>query len=460
MNPQPACILQGADSWSVGMARSDGEHADIDIVPLDIAVDASPDAIAQAVATVVASTGDEPQRVVLALDAVACLTAALDVEPLPRRERRQAMVYMLEEHLPLAAEDYVADFVEQEGHGQRTGPILGIASDLTPLTALIEALEHRGIQVEHICPQILLALQGLQDPPPSDGLVLWRDDERVNLLRLRAGRPIQWRLPAASAKDLRFHVAMEAAADGHVEQVLAVGLDDALCDAVQQAGNFQITRAETPLRVAAAHAARRILRGDVRPLVDLRRDQLAGGGRFARLRRPLTAAAASAALCVIVLTAALFGKSHQYAQLVDEQRSRQHALFSELRPAQQMPVNVHARLVSELRQLRDLRGNQTTIPQAPSALPLLNSMLMHLPVDLRFRLLEISIDDGRLYLEGQVRTPADAERLAAAIADGGGFTLDAPRTQKLADQGFGFTLNGQATPIVHADTTTGRNAQP
>jgi hypothetical protein len=54
--------------------------------------------------------------------------------------------------------------------------------------------------------------------------------------------------------------------------------------------------------------------------------------------------------------------------------------------------------------------------------------------------LELRLDGGRLYLDGQVRHHTDADRIAAGLRQRGGLTVDPPRTQNLRDAGVGFTL--------------------
>ncbi len=72
----------------------------------------------------------------------------------------------------------------------------------------------------------------------------------------------------------------------------------------------------------------------------------------------------------------------------------------------------------------------------------LENVLQHLPSELRFRLPEIRIEQNRLTLGGEVRSNADADQIAAALRSHG-FTVDPPRTQRLADKGFGVRLQAE-----------------
>ena len=61
---------------------------------------------------------------------------------------------------------------------------------------------------------------------------------------------------------------------------------------------------------------------------------------------------------------------------------------------------------------------------------------------MRFRLPEIRIEQDRVTLGGEVRSNADADKIATALRTHG-FTVNPPRTQRLADKGFGVRLQAR-----------------
>jgi hypothetical protein len=72
-------------------------------------------------------------------------------------------------------------------------------------------------------------------------------------------------------------------------------------------------------------------------------------------------------------------------------------------------------------------------------------MLAALPSDRRFRLLEIRIEDGRLYLDGEVREHSDAEALSQLLRSQG-IDVPAPRTQRLDDRRVSLRITGTLAP--------------
>src|SRR5262249_52682051 len=115
---------------------------------------ASPTERAQAI-----SAAAKAQQVLLALPATMCLPAPISLEGISPRDRR-AMAFRLEEQLPVAAEEFVCDFMVQ---GKSA---LAVAAIHAPIRQLIDALESEGISVTSIVPTALLAAKS------ADGTVL------------------------------------------------------------------------------------------------------------------------------------------------------------------------------------------------------------------------------------------------------------------------------------------------
>src|SRR5258708_9296196 len=113
---------------------------------------------------------------------------------------RRAMIYRLEEKLPIGAEDVVADFVPA---GPADEQVLGVCAQKAALAPLVEALEENGVTVGAICPASLLALQQLlsNGALAAQGLpdaVLWPSE----LFILRNGKLHGWSIIADEPKPL------------------------------------------------------------------------------------------------------------------------------------------------------------------------------------------------------------------------------------------------------------------
>lgn len=394
------------------------------------------------------------RSVVLAPTGRQVYPAAISAENLPRRQRRQGMLYRLEEHLPIDAEAFTADLLPVRGD-----TTLGVAIATAPTAELLDALARVGVEVMAIVPAGLLAawqwIQADRDRArQTDWLLLdapgLGDD--VEILRLAAGRPAMW---------------YTAPAD--VEPIVRTLRADRLCRSQEQpetlatVGCFAGHEAESIARAAglepadtdespeplelAARAAADCLAGRSAGWVDLRTGDLAPAGLLARSGRWVQIAAAMAILLLGALAGGLYWRSIQYDRVVREARGEQVRLFMEAHPGQPAPPDVRLRLESDLRRLAGVRGAAQSVPARPNALLDLRRVLVALPETMRLRILELRLERGRLLLEGQVRTHSDAEAIRARL-DELGLVVTAPRTEHLAGGGVGFTLTGRVADVA------------
>jgi len=92
--------------------------------------------------------------------------------------------------------------------------------------------------------------------------------------------------------------------------------------------------------------------------------------------------------------------------------------------------------------LRDLRGDDIDIPKHVSSIVLIEKLLRSLPPDLRYRILEIRVEQGGLYLVGHVREHADADRIADELRKIS-MIVDPPSTHRLPQQGVEFRISAR-----------------
>src|SRR5690606_24179347 len=128
-------------------------------------------------------------HVVLSIPSRHCLSAWIDIQGLPRRDREQTLIYRLEAELPIAAEDIVADFVESQGGA------LGVALPFQVITPWIAGLEAAGMQIDHLVPHAMLLLSGLPakliPQEPVNMLLVQHHD--LDLIQLAKHGPVSWR---------------------------------------------------------------------------------------------------------------------------------------------------------------------------------------------------------------------------------------------------------------------------
>jgi hypothetical protein len=450
-------IFAAADNWRIGIAGPGG--ASVSDVP--IAAGASPDDIAGAVADALDATAGPGKRagVMLALPADRCLCASVRVDDLPARDRRLAMLYRLEEKLPLPAEDVVADFIPA---GAAT--TLGVCVETAYARPLVEALESHGMSIDAICPASLLALQrrlldAAHRGEPAPDAVVWSSGGRVELFVLRGGVVRGWSVFSDDPQDLRLNLGLEPLTDGGPARVHAIGLSDPSHRAIGSLPGVElIAPGPAAIDADATLMAADVLAGRAQPWVNLRRDALAERDRLRSVRTPILFAAAAAILCVACISGGMLWRAARYDRLAARYTAEQQQTFQHVFPSQPIPPDVRSRLASEERALRAISGTggvggvgdpasaDAPPPEAPG-LVVLRDLLAGLPADLRYRVLEARLDGGRFTLEGQVNAHGDADTIASALRAHKGLTVEPPRTEQLPESASGekavaFTISG------------------
>lgn len=88
----------------------------------------------------------ERAAVCLGLPSAKTLLAGIECGNLPRKDRRTAMLYRLEEQLPLDVESLTVDFLPQAG-----GRALGIAVETSYVQGILRRLAEAGIEPHSAC---------------------------------------------------------------------------------------------------------------------------------------------------------------------------------------------------------------------------------------------------------------------------------------------------------------------
>lgn len=419
-----------------------------------------PDVVAGASAVAAAlqehDYGGEP--ILLALPASWCLSASLSTQGLERSGRRRALEFQLEEHLPLAAEDLVADFIDQPGE-----KALAVACELARLRPLIEALQSAGVSVGHACPAALLAAE--VSGSAADAVLIEGADGQ-QLVELQQGRPAQWWWFADDAPALRRRLmtwADEQHAAGAAARLMRLTADEQSDDpAVQLPQRVQVNAPTQQWQDAAARRGARILDGSASPWIEFRRDSLAAPGRWEVYRHPAAALLVAAVIAFISVFTTAWYRAAEYRELADAHQDAQIALFKQALPEQRVPATgVKQRLASEYRQLAGVGGHADEALAADelrpvSALYQMWQVLDALPEDVRYRIVDLDVRPDRVRVDGQARSHGDAERLAVALRATGRYEVDAPKTQALREEGVSFVFQARRRSGDTADDGTAR----
>jgi hypothetical protein len=92
------------------------------------------------------------------------------------------------------------------------------------------------------------------------------------------------------------------------------------------------------------------------------------------------------------------------------------------------------------------------VPERASALEVLRRVATCLPSAVRLRLIELRIESGDVFLDGQAPSHTEAELVSRGLR-GGGFDAAAPRTESLTSGGVSFRI--YAKPAAQAGALDG-----
>jgi type II secretory pathway component PulL len=420
----PFVIFAGERAWKIA---SGGAVDEVRIDP-----EATTNDVAAAVAAKLRERGYQGEGVVLALPSAWCLSAGISLEGLSAADRA-AMAFRLEEKLPLAAENFTADFIEQ---GDRA---LGVCVANDRASPLVEALEKSGVVVQSVSPAGILALQQLGNG--AAGLLVWAEGDRTNVFATEGGLGLAW---ALASNDAELKVAVN---------LLALEMDGdggAVVDIARERN--------LDLYTAAARTAGAVLTGGARPWVELRRGAMAVEDPLRVVRRRINAALAAAVALCLVLTGVFFYRAHRDDRVAQDYETALAERFKQEFPGWAAPVNVRATVEAELRKL-NLAGSSALPPEAQeSALRVLHDVLSKIPAESKISFDRLAFNDTSVELEGRSMKYEDVDGVIAA-AKAAGMEVPPPQMRKLADNSWGFAVHGSKA-IGTAALTSSSEGRP
>lgn len=398
-----------------------------------------------AVKAALSELGYRKGGVCLALPSRRILSARIDCRELPRNRRRQAMLSLLEEELPLDIESMTADFLPPVAGGS-----LGVAVESAGIKGMIGKLEAAGVEVPAVCPSALLALWEACQGDLSCDYVLIAGDSGVDVFRMKQGLPAAWYTVANGLPEVAECVAADLLADP-IEAPRAtaciLGKVPWAPQALGAAPGLTIAqhRDEPPLAMAA-RAAGHALDQRQAGWVNLRRQDLAMANPWAPVKGYVRSALALGVLAMVVLAAAMVTLGQKYQAAADEAYQQEAAAYRKLNPLRPVPAGLNRRLRSDLMRLTALSGGTGQAPTRFNALDAMERIVAALPPDVRLRVLEMRVGPGDVLIEGQTRAHADAEAVTRALLAAGA-AMEPPRTENLATGGVSFTLAGKPPAV-------------
>lgn len=419
--------------------RADGESR-----VLDVATGSKGSAvqIATDVSAALRAAGHAGEPVLLAVPSSWCFSASVETADLPKNDRK-AMLYRLEEKLPLAAEGMVADFVARAG-----GKAVGVCARLEVLRPIVEALEAAQVPVQSVTPAALLVGQHLLSANnASVELLLCQDGggpEGIDAIATESETLVNWAVTPPDVSDLQLHLGFLSMTLPAVPKLSGCGLERGFVESVERALSVRVPVAEAPAWEVAVLAGAEVLHGGRRPWVEFRRGPLAIRDALRLHRKPLNAALAAAVLLAMSVAAILLVRAQRYAAVEASANQEMADAFREQFPGWEVPGNVRLIVESEHRKAAAAsRGAGTDDRRARSALKTFLDLLGRLPAEGRIAISRMSFEEGAFELEGQVRSYEQLDGIAAA-ARKSGMEVAAPESHKNAAGFWDFTLRGTA----------------
>ncbi|MDB5324090.1 MAG: hypothetical protein JWN40_5721, partial [Phycisphaerales bacterium] len=174
-----------------------------------------------------------PGEPILAIPSRSCLPVLLENAGTTDREE---LVYLLEERLPLPAEEFAADF------SPAAPDFFAVAALRQPLVGLIESLESHGQIIHHACPLSLLALQHLLGSLDNTDAVLWQEGPEIELFLLADHKPVAWHvLTDENAGTLPVYVRAATLHRPTPLRLTTLGVDESLLSQLRSISGLEIT---------------------------------------------------------------------------------------------------------------------------------------------------------------------------------------------------------------------------
>jgi hypothetical protein len=247
----------------------------------------------------------------------------------------------------------------------------------------------------------------------------------------------------ANAASLAQHLYVETLNRASPLKIVVHACSSAVIEVIASVYNAQVDATDDqPMLAAAVKTAESLLVGKVTPWIELRRDGLGTPDPYRTVRGPLKFAAIAAAALAVACIGGFSYRACRYDQLAAQQQECQTAIFRQIFPGQSTPLGIRSRLESEHTKLAGLKGDSMQLPPQTSALAVLYDVLAAMPGDVRYRFHEVRLDRQRVYLDGEVLSHGDADKISSGLRNRG-FQVQPPRTQQLSDHDISVRITAE-----------------
>lgn len=392
--------------------------------------------------------GYDGRRVCLALGSQLVVSAEIDTASLPRSHRRAAMLFRLEEQLPVDIETLTADFLPPTA-----GRTMGVAVATKHIKELVGPLSDVGVKVGAICPFALLALWKTLHQRQAFDYAILADRSSVEVFRLHDNQPLAWYSPGQQPRDIiRCLRADQLSRPLEKPQATVLLLDpqENLEKALADEQGLCLIRGSVSTAETAALGGAALLSGESAGWIDLRRWVHSSQGPLGHVDRLAQTAIVAAAVIFLLLAGSFLWRGLGYGQLAESFRQEAEKVYCqlyELPEDSQIYFSVRHRLLSDRQRLSGMSGLGTQLPVRLNALETLRQIVSCLPADIRFRIFELRLSPTEIFIEGQTRTHGQSEAICASLT-GAGLHVDPPRTEQIHGGRVAFWIAGK--PVLDA----------
>jgi type II secretory pathway component PulL len=404
---------------------------------------AAPSAVAAAVRAALEADGYDGGPVGVCVPSAWCLAATISTADLPRGDIK-TMTYRLEEDLPTAAENLIADFVPAATNGSA----LGVCIRIELIQPVIDALEAAGVAVHSIVPAALATVQGLAG---QDRLLLCAEPgpagPQLNLIALSDGRPARWSLVPAVESDLQLELGLlsiELASNPPME---AVDLPPELIAVIEKITGTGVQPEPVAGREAAANLMAAVLAGRTKPWVNFRRGPLAIDDPLRMHRRWIDLSLVAAITLLLCLTAVFLLRASRYARIEAQSDAEMAADFHRRFPTWQVPPNIPAAVESQYR--RSTRAGSADLDKSNrgSAVTTLRDVLVPLSAEQHFQIDRMAFHDNAFVVSGRLQSYDQIDVIAKAVRSHG-MAVAPAQTRRAPDGTWTFVLQGSRPAAI------------
>lgn len=369
-------------------------------------------------------------KVFLAIRSDQAMAANLSIESGKVRCDHETLTFLLEEQLPLGAEQVVADFMTADDHA------LGIAVETQRYRPLVLALEQAGLHVQGIAPAATILLQGMcKSFSDEDDFVLFADADGMELFQIKDRVPTNWWFHSSKLSSTPFHTELLTATtlaqrplqlrtfvdtDFHIPGLTLAKVDSTNSD-------------QTTFESRICAGLQPIADGSTKLWFDLHRGQLAIGDPLRDLRSPMRMLAIASLCLMFAIGAAGFLRANRMEVQMQQLQQTQRSLFAKALPDQNVSHGgILSRLKSHVKSMRGARDRTQNIQLAPSAVLVMQRLLTALQDVDEFEVRQAAIENGQIDVDLAVTSFADVNAIISSLQQHG-FRMSPPSSNQQGD---------------------------